>query len=56
MLKESYKQKNNNDLDFGKKYENKYLQNYFKERFKLANLFLGDELIKQFLKDNEKMV
>lgn len=39
-------------MDFSKKYSKEYFKNYFKERFKLANYFLGDELIKRFLHEN----
>lgn len=43
-----------NQFDFQNKYLN--LFDYFKERFKLANLYVGDEQIKQFLRQNQDII
>lgn len=40
-------------MDFDQKYDKRYFKKYFKERYRLANYFLGDELIKRFLKENQ---
>lgn len=53
MIKSSYKF-DKNELDFSQKYQKPYFQKYFKERYKLANYFLGDEQIKKFLKENQE--
>ena len=43
-----------NNFDFEKKYAN--LMTYFHERFKLANIQLGDEQINEFLRANELLM
>ncbi|CAD8132217.1 unnamed protein product [Paramecium octaurelia] len=55
IVKSSYKPVKG-DLDFTNKYQDSYFKNYFREKFKLANYFLGDQLIKLFLHENQKYV
>lgn len=50
MIKNYVRVEGYNNFDFSSKNDN--LVGYFRERFKLANIFVGDDQINEFLKVN----
>lgn len=50
MIKNYVRVEGYNNFDFSHKYDN--LVNYFRERFKLANIQVGDDQINEFLRIN----
>lgn len=54
MLRQSIKAEGSYNFDFSAKYGN--LMHYFRERFKLANIYVGDEQINEFLRQNEQQL